>query len=305
MKTKNVNEVKGNKKHTGLVIVIAVFLAIILECCFNTNTYDDPESVSVDSVEKSIESETIKDNKTSTITETEVQKETETEVLSSDLDDDLLSEQGIYITPGSTYVTDAGGAQCDKVLYLNELYEDDNTRRFVGFADNNGKPDTSLTVDITMHKVDDTTWASDDNVWVANYFTDCDGIYFGQQSGYDSDFCAVYTLYQGESEENSSDEILRFTSDSEMRDFVRDSSNVGKVVYFEAYVYSANCVDGNMYVDAMWADGSKTECIKTSQQNCSANILDDDYVAVTGVYLGLDENGYVSFDSLSVDLLQM
>lgn len=314
MKTKNVNEAKGKKKHTGLMITLVVLFVVVLECCFSTNTYDNPEPVSVDSVEESTETEKKETKASMTKVETEV-KETETEDdLDSEVSAEILAEQGIYITPFDTYVSYQGGSNQDEVLYINVLYEDDETMKYVGFADNNGKPDTSLSVDILMHKVEDGAdnsvecWVSDDNKWVANY--DASGsFYFGEQSSFDSDFMGTFQLLEDESFASAStdEEVLTFESSKEFKDFARDTSNIGKVVNFDADIFSANCADGTMHIDILWADGSITEDAKVLKQdnNSSTIILDGDYANISAEYLGIDDLGYITFSPVSIELLDL
>ena len=307
--TTNVNgtEVKAKKSHKGLIITLVVLLVLGVECCFNTNT-EDPEPVESAAVTESMETEKKE-------TKVDLTKETETETeedIDSEVVEDMLAEDGIYITPGSTYYTIQGGYNEDKVLYLNILYEDDETMRYVGFADNNGKPDTSLAVDVLMHKVEGgadaniEVWVSDDNKWVAKYFAP-DSFFFGEQDVFDSEFMGYFSRLEDESvaAASESSDMITFSSNSDFKDFARDNSNVGILVNFDAYVYAANCTDGNMYVDIIWADGSTTDSVIVSQKNCSSTILDGDYVNVSAEYLGINQSGYITFDSLYVDLLDV
>ena len=202
-----------------------------------------------------------------------------------------LAEEGIYITPGSTFYTIDGGYDSDRTLYLNVLYEDDNTMRYVGWGyDENGNIDESVHIDVLMKQTDDATkWLSEDGLWGASYFTD-DIVQVGQESVWDSDFMGIFGR-------------ITFSSDSEMRDFVRDSNNIGKTIQFDAYVnYSG---EESLWVEALWSDRSSTRSIIVNNINTSTKILDGDYVTVTGTFNGFDSMDDILIEPISVELLEV
>lgn len=288
---------KGKKKHNGIKIaVIVVALVIIVECCFNTNTGDSQPVADSTNANKSTETE--KETEKETVTE---ETETEEDVVSEVMEEEL-AEKGIYITPGSTFYTIDGGYDNDRTLYLNVLYEDDNTMRYVGWGyDENGNVDEAVHIDVLMKQTDDATkWLSEDGLWGASYFTD-DIVYVGQQSVWDSDFMGTFGRITADSASASSQEVLTFTSDSEMRDFLRDDSNIGKTVTFDAYVMDP--LDDIIFVYALWSDGSKSHNIVVSNSNASVKILNGDYITYTGVYKGFNDLNEAYFDTISIELM--
>ena len=128
---------------------------------------------------------------------------TETEITTEVSTDDVYS-----VTPGVTYVTYEGGYDNDKELYLNLIDEGDAVR-YVGFSYDEGELNPAYNVDVLMHKIDDTTWVSDGNLWKASYLMD--GIfYFGQQKDYNSDFMGNFSIFgnSSESADTTSSEVF-------------------------------------------------------------------------------------------------
>lgn len=200
-------------------------------------------------------------------------------------------------------MTYEGGYDNDKELYLNLIDEGDAVR-YVGFSYDEGELNPAYNVDVLMHKTDDTTWVSDDNLWKASYLMD--GIfYFGQQKDFNSDFMGNFSIFgnSSESTDTTSCEVLTFNSDSEMREFLRDDSNIGKTVTFDAHVL--NILDEYIAVEAVWADGSTTYDIVISNSNISTRLLDDDYITFTGVFKGFNDLNDASFSTSSVELLEL
>lgn len=313
---KTTNE--GKKKHTGIkVAVVTILLVVVVECCFNTKDYTEtPVETSSNSTTETEETEETEETKEPESEAIEVETETETaeteetvttdSALDADVEDELLAEEGIYITPGSTFYTTEGGYDNNRTLYLNVLYEDDNTMRYVGWGyDEAGNIDESVHVDILMKQSDTSTkWLSEDGLWGASYLTD-DIVYVGQESVWDSDFMGSFSRMPVEdtsASTASSEEVLTFNSDSEMREFIRDDSNIGKTVTFDAHVL--NILDEYIAVEAVWADGSTTYDIVISNSNISTRLLDGDYITFTGVFKGFNNLNDASFSTTSVELLQ-
>lgn len=312
------NETAKTKKHTGIkVAVVTVILAVVMECCFNTKDYSEtPVESSSNSVvateteeSETIETEIVESEATEVETEITETEETVTtdSALDADVEDELLAEEGIYITPGSTFYTTEGGYDNNRTLYLNVLYEDDNTMRYVGWGyDEAGNIDESVHVDILMKQSDTSTkWLSEDGLWGASYLTD-DIVYVGQESVWDSDFMGSFSRMPVEdtsASTASSEEVLTFNSDSEMREFIRDDSNIGKTVTFDAHVL--NILDEYIAVEAVWADGSTTYDIVISNSNISTRLLDGDYITFTGVFKGFNNLNDASFSTTSVELLNV
>lgn len=289
---------KGKKKHNGIKIaVIVVALVIIVECCFNTNDYTETDTTSAtsDETEKK-ESSDNKEVKTETAeTETTQSENTELKITSEEISvEDMRSA-----IPGVSYVTYEGGSASDEELYLN-LINEGNAVRYVGFSYDEGELRPEYNVDVVMYQVDDTTWVSDDNLWKASYLTD-ETFYFGQQENNDSDFMGTFGRITADSASASSQEVLTFTSDSEMRDFLRDDSNIGKTVTFDAYVMDS--LDDVIFVYALWSDGSKSHNIAVSNSNASVKILNGDYITFTGVYKGFNDLNKAYFDTISIELM--
>ena len=287
----------GKKKHQGIKIAVLVIILVIgVECCFNTNTGDSQPVADSTNANKSTVTE---ETETETTTEeTETEEDVDTEVMAEE-----LAEEGIYITPGSTFYTIDGGYNSDRTLYLNVLYEDDNTMRYVGWGyDENGNIDESVHIDVLMKQTDDATkWLSEDGLWGASYFTD-DIVQVGQESVWDSDFMGIFGRITDDSTSASTQEILTLGSDSEMREFIRDDSNIGKTVTFNAHVL--NVIGDYIAVEALWADGSTTYYVLISNSNISTRLLDDDYITFTGVYEGFEHLDYPTFSTTSAELLQ-
>ena len=288
----------GKKKHQGIKIAVLVIILVIgVECCFNTNTGDSQPVADSTNANKSTETE-----------ETETETETTTEETEEDVDTEVmaeeLAEEGIYITPGSTFYTIDGGYDSDRTLYLNVLYEDDNTMRYVGWGyDENGNIDESVHIDVLMKQTDDATkWLSEDGLWGASYFTD-DIVQVGQESVWDSDFMGIFGRITDDSTSASTQEVLTFSSDSEMREFIRDDSNIGKTVTFDAYVTVSH--DDFMNMNAVWEDGSSANFIYVQNFKTSTRILDGDYVTVIGVFRGLNNLSDPVFDATSIELLNL
>ena len=301
-------KLKKKGKNIGkkvLTVCAVIVLVVAVECCFNTKDYTETNTASATSAEtekkENSENKEVKTEKAETEkieTETTETENTETEITTEVSTDDVYS-----VTPGVTYVTYEGGYDNDKELYLNLIDEGDAVR-YVGFSYDEGELNPAYNVDVLMHKTDDTTWVSDDNLWKASYLMD--GIfYFGQQKDFNSDFMGNFSIFgnSSESTDTTSCEVLTFNSDSEMREFLRDDSNIGKTVTFDAHVL--NILDEYIAVEAVWADGSTTYDIVISNSNISTRLLDEDYITFTGVFKGFNDLNDASFSTSSVELLEL
>lgn len=295
-------KLKKKGKNIGkkvLAVCAVIVLVVAVECCFDTKDYTETNTTSATSAEtekKEVNTEKVETEKIET--ETAETENTETEITPEVSTDDVYS-----VTPGVTYVTYEGGYDNDKELYLNLIDEGDAVR-YVGFSYDEGELNPAYNVDVLMHKTDDTTWVSDDNLWKASYLMD--GIfYFGQQKDYNSDFMGNFSIFgnSSESTDTTSSEVLTFNSDSEMREFLRDDSNIGKTVTFDAHVL--NILDEYIAVEAVWADGSTTYDIVISNSNISTRLFDDDYITFTGVFKGFNDLNDASFSTSSVELLEL
>lgn len=306
------NETVKTKKHTGIkVAVVTVILAVVLECCFNTKDYSEtPVESSSNSVvaTETEESETIETESEATEVETETAETEETvttdSALDAEVEAELLAEEGIYITPGSTFYTTEGGYDNNRTLYLNVLYEDDNTMRYVGWGyDEAGNIDESVHVDILMKQTDTTTkWLSEDGLWGASYLTD-DIVYVGQESVWDSDFMGSFSRVPAEESSastTSSEEVTVLNSNSEFREFIRDESNIGKVATVD--IYAAETSADPFYASTLWNDGEYTYLY--IQNNSSTTILHGDYATITGVFKGF-KYGEALFEATSIELLDV
>nr|DAY68577.1 MAG TPA: hypothetical protein [Caudoviricetes sp.] len=299
---------KTNKKHRGIKVVLIVIL-VALVCCYNAGSTEDPQQTVV-AVENATEESKIvsepEEEKAETEkieTETTETKHTETEIATEVITDDAYS-----VTPGVTYVTYEGGYDNDKELYLNLIDEGDAVR-YVGFSYDEGELNPAYNVDVTLYPVDNVTWVSEDGLWVANYLMD--GIfYFGQQKDYNSDFMGNFSIFGSvyspdPAADTTSSEVLTFNSDSEMRDFLRDDSNIGKTVTFDAYVTVSK--NDCMYINALWTDGSSTDCIyiENFSNASSTKIFDGDYVTFTGEFVGFNSINEPDFNAISIELLDI
>lgn len=312
---KTTNERK--KKHIGIkVAVVVILLVLVVECCFNTKDYSETpvESSANSVVSTETEKTEVKENEVveseATEAETETTKVEETETPDSALEAELLAEQGIYITPGSTFYTTEGGYNNDRTLYLNVLYEDDNTMRYVGWGyDESGNIDESVHVDVLMKQVetdkfDVATWKSEDGIWAAHYVSDDEnnGPQFGQQENYDSDFFGYFVRVTDDSSASSgttTGEITILNSNAELRDFIRDESNIGKVATVD--IYAAETSSNPFYAYTLWDDGADTYLYV--ENNSSTNILHGDYATITGIFKGF-KYGEALFEATSIELLE-
>lgn len=174
MKLKKKGKSIGKKVLTVCAVIV---LVVAVECCFNTKDYTETNTASATSAEtekkENSENKEVKTEKAETEkieTETTETENTETEITTEVSTDDVYS-----VTPGVTYVTYEGGYDNDKELYLNLIDEGDAVR-YVGFSYDEGELNPAYNVDVLMHKIDDTTWVSDDNLWKASYLMD--GIFY-------------------------------------------------------------------------------------------------------------------------------
>lgn len=299
---------KEKKKHRGIKIaILTIILVVVVECCFNTKDYTETDTTSATSAEteKKENSENREVNTEKVETEKIETETTETENTETKIATEVTTDDVYSVTPGVTYVTYEGGYDNDKELYLN-LIEEGDAVRYVGFSYDEGELNPAYNVDVLMHKIDDTTWVSDDNLWKASYLMD--GIfYFGQQKDYNSDFMGNFSIFgnSSESSDTTSSEVLTFNSDSEMRDFLRDDSNIGKTVTFDAYVTVSK--NDCMYINALWTDGSSTDCIYIENFNnaSSTKIFDGDYVTFTGEFVGFNSINEPDFNAISIELLEL
>lgn len=296
---------KEKKKHRGVKIaILTVILVVVVECCFNTKDYTETDTTSATSAET--EKKENSENREVNTEKAETEKiETETKHTETEIATEVTTDDAYSVTPGVTYVTYEGGYDNDKELYLNLIDEGDAVR-YVGFSYDEGELNPAYNIDVLMHKIDDTTWVSDDNLWKASYLMD--GIfYFGQQKDYNSDFMGSFSIFgnSSESADTTSSEVLTFNSDSEMRDFLRDDSNIGKTVTFDAYVTVSK--NDCMYINALWTDGSSTDCIYIENFNnaSSTKIFDGDYVTFTGEFVGFNSINEPDFNAISIELLEL
>lgn len=288
-------ETKKKSRKLNWVLVI-VLIVVILECCFASSKLPDDEAASNDTVLTTEEG---------TIVEEDVVAATETE------DTEESTEAANFTTPktqNDLYTAHLGESYiCEEydgyALYANIFYDNEDSLRFVGWAeDNSGNKVSDMYRNITMHRVDDSTWADEDNNYVINNLFDKESYFiFFNQNNYDDPFSGTFSFLvdPNATSEYSESESMAVLSYEEFDAFVRNQSNIGKSVSFTGVIYGDT---NGIWLIVAYEPTCTKGTIEIMGDKCETDemILPGDQVVVTGVYNGFNNIGRVDMTFTSV-----